>query len=316
MTVERAHMTERAVRLNKWLAREKRHYQLYLLLVIPVVYILVFCYWPLWGAQIAFRDYTVTKGITGSDWVGFKQFAKFFNSYQFERVLSNTVSLSLYSLAVGFPMPIILALSLNIEMHTRFKKVVQMTTYAPYFISMVVLVSIMNQLLSPNYGAVSMLLKRLGYTESILGNPDNFRALYSWSGVWQGMGWGSIIYISALTSIDPALHEAAIVDGADRFRRIWHIDLPGIRSTMVIMLILNAGNIMNIGFEKVLLMQNSMNLRVSQIISTYLYEVSFQAKMPNYSYATAIGLFNSVVNFILILLVNRVARMLGQSSLW
>lgn len=181
---------------------------------------------------------------------------------------------------------------------------------------MVVLVSIMNQLLSPNYGAVSMLLKRLGYTESILGNPDNFRALYSWSGVWQGMGWGSIIYISALTSIDPALHEAAIVDGAGRFRRIWHIDLPGIRSTMVIMLILNAGNIMNIGFEKVLLMQNSMNLRVSQIISTYLYEVSFQAKMPNYSYATAIGLFNSVVNFILILLVNRVARMLGQSSLW
>lgn len=314
MTVERRCSPGRGLR--KWLAVERRHYQLYMLLIIPVAYILIFCYWPLWGAQIAFRDYTVTRGITGSEWVGLQQFAKFFSSYQFERVIVNTLLLSLYSLVVGFPMPIILALSLNIELHERFKKTVQMITYAPYFISMVVLVSMMNQLLSPNYGAVSMLLKQFGYTESILGNPDNFRALYAWSGVWQGTGWGSIIYISALTSIDPALHEAAIVDGAGRFKRIWHIDLPGIRSTMVIMLILSAGNIMNVGFEKVLLMQNSMNLRVSQIISTYLYEVSFQAKMPNYSYATAIGLFNSVVNFALILLVNRTARMLGQSSLW
>lgn len=299
------------------LRKEARHYQLYLMVLLPVAFILIFAYAPMWGAQIAFRDYTARGGILGSPWVGLKQFTKFFTSYQFGRVVTNTLALSAYGLIAGFPVPILLALSLNSTRNRRFKKTVQMATYAPYFISLVVLVSMMNQLFSLNYGIVNVFLRALGLQEvSFLGNAGYFRSLYVWSGVWQEAGWGSIIYISALSAIDPSLHEAAIVDGAGRLRRIWHIDLPGIRPTMIVLLIMSAGNIMNVGFEKVLLMNNSVNQNVSQTISLYLYSVSLQAKLPNYSYATAIGLFNSVINFALILVVNGIARRLSEFSLW
>lgn len=293
----------------------KRRWQLYLVILLPVIYIIVFKYIPMYGVQIAFRDYIVTKGISGSPWAGGKYFIQFFKSYQFWRLIGNTLAISLYSLIAGFPIPIILALSLNEVRKHSFRKAVQLITYAPHFISTVVLVSIVMQFLSPQSGLIATIIKRLGGEPlNFMGLPEYFQSIYVWSGVWQSTGYASIIYIATLASIDPSLYEAAAIDGASRLQKIWYIDIPGIFPTIVILLIMNMGRIMSVGFEKVYLMQNPLNLRTSEIISTYVYKVGLLG--ANFSFSTAVGLFNSVINFILLITVNQIAKKVGETSLW
>ena len=295
----------------------RKNAQLYVLIALPVVFIIIFHYVPMYGAQIAFKNFRLTSGIIGSPWVGFVHFERFFKSYEFGRVLGNTIGISVYSLLAGFPFPIILALSLNSIKNQPFKKTIQMVTYAPHFISTVVIVGILLQILGPRNGIVNNLLELFGQERIyFLGQPGYFKHIYVWSGVWQNVGFGSIIYLAVLSSIDPQLHEAAIVDGATRFQRIWHIDIPGILPTAIILLILNTGRILNVGFEKVLLLQTPLNLSSSEVISTYVYKVGLASEIPSYSYSAAIGLFQSVVGLILLILVNQAAKRLGQSSLW
>lgn len=308
--------TIRTLRRTWWKAF-KKSWQLQVLFLLPLIYLLVFKYYPMYGAQIAFRDFVGTKGITGSDWVGVKYFVRFFHSYEFWRVLNNTIGLALYQLLAGFPFPILLALSLNYVRHARFKKSVQMITYAPHFISVVVMAGIILQLLDPRTGLVNKIIMAIGLDPiHFMARPDLFKSIFVWSDIWQNVGWGCIIYLAALSSVDPTLHEAAIVDGASKLRRIWHIDLPGILPIAVILFILNVGNLMDIGFEKVLLLQTPLNLRTSEVIDTYVYKVGLASNLVNFSYASAIGLFKAVVNLILIVLINSAAKRLRQESLW
>ncbi len=292
-------------------------WQLCLLMLIPFIYIIVFKYVPMYGATIAFKKFMPLKGIMGSPWIGFENFQRLFESPSFLGLLKNTIILSLYGLFAGFPFPIILALCLNYMGRERFKKVVQMTTYIPHFISVVVTVGLLFQILSLRTGVVNNVIELLGGERTnFIADPGFFRHLYVWSGIWQNAGWGSIIYIAALSSIDPQLHEAAIMDGASKVRRIWHIDLPGILPTVVIMLILNAGGILTTGFEKVLLMQNPLNSVTSEVIDTYVYKVGIAAQLPNYSFASAVGLFQSVVTFSLTVFVNFISKKVSENSLW
>lgn len=313
--------------MSKRTASGKRHYiamrlsrsrQCYVMLVIPVVYLILFKYVPMYGVQIAFKDFIATRGIEGSPWVGFAQFTRFFSSIQFKRVLPNTLYLSLYQLIAGFPMPILLALALNSTLNRRYGKVVQMVTYMPHFISMVVMVGIVIQFLNPHVGIIGKLASAMngGKTVDLMGKPQYFRSIYVWSGIWQTTGWGTIVYLAALAAVSTEIHEAATIDGANRLQRIWHVDVPGILPTAVILLIMNTGRIMDVGFEKALLMQNNLNLRVSEIIQTYVYKIGLASNNADFSYAAAIGLFNSAINFILIVIVNQVARKLGDTSLW
>jgi len=302
--------------LGKSIAMEvKRHWQLYLMLVLPVTYLIIFAYIPMGGAVIAFKDYSIRGGIWGSDWVGLKHFKNFFTTPDFKNLLKNTLALSLYSLVISFPMPILLALAINELRGRHYKKVVQMVTYLPYFISTVVLVGIMQNIFSVRTGLINNIITLFGGTAvDFMGKSSLFRSLYVWSGVWQGMGYSAVIYIAALASVDISQTEAAIIDGAGRFARVWHVDLPAIMPTIVIQLILAVGNIMALGFEKVFLMQNPVNMQVSEIISTFVYKrglVNFQ-----YSYATAVGLFNSVCNLVLILLANAFSKKVSDTSLW
>lgn len=293
-------------------------WQLYLFLLIPLVYLIIFCYGPMTGLQIAFKKFRAADGIWGSPWVGFDQFTKFFNSYMFGRVLRNTITVSLYSLLASFPMPIILALILNSLRSDRYRKVAQTITYLPYFISTVVLVGILTQMLNPRVGLVANIYRLFTDSEmpNLMASPGAFPHLYVWSGVWQSMGYNSIIYIAALANTDPELHEAAEVDGASRFQRVIHIDLPTILPTASILLIMNCGNVMNVGFEKAYLMQNNVNLETSEVISTYVYKVGLSNSVTDFSYATAIGLFNSVINLIMILVVNTITKRLNGNSLF
>ena len=297
--------------------RVVRSWQLYLLFLLPLLFILVFHYGPMYGAQIAFKDFRVNKGIMGSPWVGFKHFTRFLQSYQFVRLLGNTLGISVYSLLAGFPFPIILALSLNTVRYTGFKKTVQMVTYAPHFISTVVMVGIILQVLAPRNGLMNQFIMAFGGESiDILSRPEFFKSIYVWSGVWQSAGYSAIIYLAALSSIDPGLHEAAIMDGATVFQRILHIDFPGILPTAVILLIMNTGHILNVGFEKIFLMQNPLNIRTSEVISTYVYKIGLASPTTNYSYPAAIGLFSSAVGLALLLIVNKMASKLGETSLW
>lgn len=293
-----------------------RHWQLYVFLLIPVIWLLVFKYYPMLGAQIAFRKFNPNGGIWGSPWVGFDNFIKFFSSYQFSRVMVNTLVTSFYSLVAGFPLPIILALMLNSLRSKRFKNTLETIAYVPHFISIVVLVGMMMQMLNPHIGILGAIFRMFGQSvPDLFGSAEAFPHLYVWSGIWQNVGWNTIIYTAALSGVDPELHEAAQIDGASRFRRVLYIDFPTIMSTVTIMLILNAGNIMSIGFEKVYLMQTDLNLAASEIISTYVYKVSF-VQGSDFSYASAIGLFNSVINMALLVTVNAVSRKVSESSLW
>ena len=292
----------------------KRNWVCYLFILPMVIYVIIFNYIPMYGIQLAFKDYRVADGIWESAWVGLKHFKTFFESYQFKDLLWNTLSLSLYSLIAGFPMPIIFALLLNYITNVKLKKVVQMVTYAPHFISTVVYCGMILIFLSSD-GVINQLLKLIGIDSvAFLTNPSNFRHIYVWSGVLQNIGWGSIMYISVLTSVDPTLHEAATVDGATRFQRLLHIDLPAIVPTMVIMLIMRAGEIMDLGFEKAFLLQNNINLDYSEIIATYVYEIGIQG--GQFSYSSAIGLFNNVINMVLLVMVNKIAKKVSDVSLW
>ncbi|WP_091012100.1 MULTISPECIES: ABC transporter permease [Paenibacillus] len=293
----------------------KKHWELYLLVLPPVLYLLIFKYIPMVGVQIAFKDFSVVKGIWGSPWVGFKHFEAFFQSPNFWLLIKNTIGISFYSLIAGFPIPILLALALNEIRTGYFKKTVQMVTYAPHFISTVVMVSIIILMLSPHVGVVDKLFTLLGFPmTNFMGIPEYFKSIYVWSGVWQGMGYSSIIYIAALAGVDPSLYEAAKMDGASRLRKIWHIDLPTLVPVTVIMLILSLGSIMGVGFEKIYLMQNPLNTSASEVISTYVYKVGLIG--ANFSFSSAVGFFNSIINLILLVIVNGISRKVSQNSLW
>lgn len=291
------------------------HYQLYLFLMPAIIYLLVFQYAPLYGVQIAFKDYTPSEGILDSPWVGLQHFKEFFDSYYFGQILKNTLVLSGLVLLVGFPVPIILALVLNQIPSQRFKKVVQTVTYAPYFISTVVICGMLYVFLSPSSGLINNILGIFSIDPiNFMGEPQYFRGVYVLSEVWQMAGWNTIIYLAALAGVSPELHEAAVMDGASKFQRILHIDIPGILPQAMILLILNVGNIMSIGFEKVYLLQNDINVINSEIISTYVYKMGIE--QAQHSFATAVGLFNSIVNMLLLVAVNRISSKLTDNSLW
>ncbi|MCL2832161.1 MAG: ABC transporter permease subunit [Treponema sp.] len=269
----------------------------------------------MYGVQIAFRDFNPIDGVTRSPFVGLKHFLRFFNSYQFVRVITNTVGISLYQLAIGFPAPIILAILLSELRSNKWRKTMQMLTYAPHFLSVVVLVGMMTTMLSPRTGIVNFALRAVGFDNVFfMAEPAWFKTLYVFSGVWQNCGWSSIIYIAAIAGIDPNLFEAAIVDGASTFKRIIHVTIPSIMPTIIILLILQCGQIMSVGFEKVFLMQNNINMPASDVISTYVY----RAGMINaqISFASAVGLFNSVINCALLVIVNQIAKKKGETSLF
>lgn len=297
----------------------RRDWQLYVFMLIPLIWVIIFCYAPMFGAQIAFRKYQPRLGIWDSPWVGFYQFKKFFNSYQFSRVMMNTVVISLYTILCSFPLPIIFALVLNSTRSHKFRTVTQTIVTMPHFISVVVLVGILLQIFNSRTGVYGTLMELItgAYPEDLFSKPANFRHMYVWSGVWQQFGWNSIVYIAALAAASPELHEAAQIDGASRFQRMLHVDLPAILPTITIMLILRMGSVMTIGFEKVYLMQNSLNLTASEIISTYVYKVGLSsAGTTDLSYSTAIGLFNSAINLVLISVTNFIARKLDGNGLW
>ncbi|MDR0555054.1 MAG: ABC transporter permease subunit [Treponema sp.] len=290
-------------------------WQLYVLILLPVAFVFVFNYMPMGGILIAFKNYSIRRGIFGSEWAGFKYFAEFFSSPIFPAILKNTVVLSLLSLAAGFPFPILLAFSFNEIENFRVKKIVQTITFAPYFVSTVVVVSILFQIFSYRYGVVNAGLKLLGFNAvDFMGLDGFFRPAYVWSGVWQGAGYGSVLYLAALSSVDVTLYDAAAIDGVTRLQRLLHIDLPAITPTIIITLILNTGNILSVGFEKVFLMQNPINYGVSEIISTYVYKVGIA--QAQFSFATAVGLFNSVVNCVILFAVNHIAKRVNDTSLF
>lgn len=294
----------------------KRNKVLYLFILPAFLYFLIFAYVPMYGVQIAFKDFVANQGFTGSAWANpiFKHFITFFSSVNFWQILGNTLKLSFYYLAISFPMPILLALMINEVKNTRFKKAVQNITYMPYFVSTVVLVGMVNLFfgysgLANNIGAIFGAEPQLFLMKDSL-----FNDLYVWSGVWQSTGYGAVIYIAALAGVSPDLHEAATIDGANRLQRIIHINLPAIMPTVIIMLIMAVGGIMNLSFEKVLLMQTDSNTAVSEVISTYVYKLGIQK--AQYSLSAAVGLFNNIINLVLLTIVNRVSRKVSETSLW
>ncbi len=309
--------------LNSTLRRQKmkkaiNYWQLYLLLIIPVAYIIIFNYIPMWNSQIAFRDFVARDGIMGSEWVGFDNFIRFFESPMMSVIIKNTLVISIYSLFAMLPFPIFLALLLKYSPLKFFGKTVQTITYAPHFISTVVMVSIITEVLNPRNGMLDNLLGVFGidYNLNLMGEQSAFAHIYVWSGIWQSTGFATVVYTAILTSVDDSLHEAAMVDGASLWKRVWHIDLPSLKPQMILMLILGLGSVLNVSFEKALLMQNDMNLGSSEMISTYVYKLGIAAQFPDFSYTTAIGLFRSVIAFTLVIIVNKIARKVGETSLW
>jgi putative aldouronate transport system permease protein len=292
-----------------------RHWQLYAMILLPVVYIGIFNYLPMYGVQLAFKRFSPSRGIAGSAWVGLKYFQIFFTSPSCWQVVWNTLSVSVYSIAINFFFPIALAVALNETQHKGFRKTAQMITYAPYFISTVVMVGLIMQVLDPRLGIVNRIVVTLGGAETnFMGKPELFKSIYVWSGLWQGIGYSAIIYLAALSGVSPELQEAAIIDGCNRGQRIWNVDLPSITPTIVIMLIMSFGFVMSVGFEKVFLMQNNLNLSSSEIIATYVYKVGLIN--ADFGFATAIGLFNSVVNVVLLVGANSIAKKMNQPGLW
>ncbi|MFV0400754.1 MAG: ABC transporter permease [Oscillospiraceae bacterium] len=302
---------------NRTLKRIWRHRTLFLMLLIPLAFIIIFAYVPIGGTVIAFKNYSYKLGVWGSPWTGLDNFVRFFNYPRFGQLIRNTLLVSFYSLVAGFPMPIILALSLNCVRRERFKKTVQMFTYLPYFISVVVLCGMLFMFFNPRLGFLGQIISGMkGQMTDVFLSPTAFLHIMVWSGVWQGMGFSSILYISILSSVSPELHEAAVIDGATRMQRIIHIDFPSLIPTAVIMLIMSAGNILSTGFEKILLLQNNANLTMSEVIDTYVYKAGLTATIPDQGYATAVGLFKSIIGFLLLIVVNRIAQKTSENSLW
>ena len=291
-----------------------RNWQLYVLILLPLAYILIFKYGPMYGVQIAFKDYSMRLGYWDSPFAGVKHFKKFLTSPYFSRLMLNTIGVSLYSIVANFFPPILLAICLNECRNRFFKKAAQMITYAPYFLSTVIVVGILQQVLS-HYGLVNTLLDVLGLERvSFLGDASLFKSIYVWSGVWQNIGYNSIMYLAALAGISAEVQEAAVVDGANIWQRIWNVDIPGILPTAVILLILSTASVLNVGFEKVFLLQNPLNTRTSDVISTYTYRIGLVDL--DYSFATAVGLFQSVVSLTFMAVVNKIAEKTTETSLW
>lgn len=305
----------RTEKRRKFKSYLKDNYDLYLFLLPAVIILILFSYWPIYGIQIAFRDYKPNLGFTHSAWVGLKHFIRFINSTYFPVVMKNTLTLSLYQLIAGFPIPIIFALLLNSMNSKSYRKLIQTITYAPNFISVVVLCGMVILFLSPRAGVFNLIIEALGGDKiNYMAKPEYFKSIYVWSGIWQSMGWNSIIYFAALSSISPELHEAAIMDGASKWKRILHVDLPGIVPTIVILLILSFGSLMSVGFEKVFLLQNDQNIASAETIATYVYKMGLVNN--DTSFSTAIGLFNSVINLVLLTVVNFISQKLSSNSLW
>jgi len=310
-----AQQNERVKKFKKyWLPR----WQLYLFLLGPVIYTLIFAYYPMTGIQLAFKRFNLSLGIWGSPWVGLAQFRKLLMVPNFPSILYNTISLSFYGILAGMPLPIIFALILNAFPHLRYKKIVQSVSYMPHFISVVIIVGLLHQLFNPRMGLIATIFTRFlnSPMPDLFSKSSVFPHMFVWSGIWQSLGWSSIIYIAALTSVDPELHEAATIDGASRLQRVFHLDIPSILPTIVILTILSAGGIMNVGFEKVYLMQNRLNIGRSEVISTYVYKVAMVTGGGDFAFATAIGLFNALINFTILNLVNFLAKKVSSTSLW
>ena len=302
-------------RWKNTLCMMRRNWVLYLLLLPALIYVIIFNYVPMYGIQIAFRNFTFADGITGSKWVGLKWFRFFFSSAKCWPLIRNTLIISFYSMLAGFPVPILLALMLhNIPSH-KFKRMAQTITYLPHFISLVVVVGMISCFTSINSGWINTLIEAFGGERVyLMGKPEYYRHLYVWSGVWQEAGWGSIIYMAALTGVAPELHEAATIDGASKLQRIRHIDLPAILPTITIMLIMRCGSIMSVGFDKSYLMMNDLNMDVSEVIATYTYKMGLLS--GKYSYSSAISLFNNVINFVFLTAVNKLSKLISGNSLW
>lgn len=300
---------------NKKNKIKSANWQFWLIIALPCIYAFVFAYIPMGGILMAFQDYSIKGGIFGSDWVGLKHFTRFLTTTSSVTIIKNTLILGVYTLIVNFPIPVLLAIGVNEIRSVKYKKFIQMITYAPYFISAVVLVGMMMSMMDLRTGIINVLLQKMGVDPiNFFGEVKLFRHLYVWSGVWQTAGYSAIIYIAALAGVSPELKEAAVVDGATRLKRIIHVDLPAIIPTIVIMLIFNCGSIVNIGIDKVLLMQNSMNANVSEVISTFVYKVG--VVNADFGFSTAAGLFQSVVSFILLVAVNQISKKVTETSLW
>lgn len=300
------------------LGRDLRKYSDAYVMAIPVVlFYLLFCYKPMYGILIAFKDYSPAAGILGSDWTsshGFQHFIDFFQSYYFTRILKNTLVISLSSIVFGFPAPILLALLLNELKNERFKRITQTVSYMPHFISMVVVCS-MIQLFTSDKGFITYLLSLVGGPDySLLTRPEHFVPIYVLSGIWQGIGWDAIIYLAALSGIDQELYEAAKIDGAGRWKQTLHVTLPGISGTVIIMLLLRLGNVMNVGFEKIILLYNEGIYETADVISTFVYRKGLQDFQ--WGYSAAVGIFNSVINFAVVMVFNRISRKATEVSLW
>lgn len=294
--------------------RRTKYWQLYLLLLPAVIYTAIFAYGPMYGIIIAFKDYKPKRGYLGSEWVGFKHFIRFLSYPDFWKLIKNTLGISLYTLAT-FPCAVILAILLNELKNAKFKKTVQMITYAPHFLSTVVLCGMVTMFVGRE-GMLGQAIGNMttGKPENLLSISDYFRSIYVWSGVWQNIGWGTIIYLSALSGISPELEEAARIDGAGRMQVIRYVKIPGILPTIAICFIMNAGTLLSVGFEKIFLLQTDLNLEVSSVISTYTYQIGLVG--GQFSYSTAIGLFNNLVNITILLLVNRVTKKLSGTGMW
>ena len=302
-------------RKNNFMKSVKKYKYMYLFLMPAIIWFFIFYYIPIYGVTIAFKDYSLTKGILGSSWVGFEHFERMFHSPEFTRVLRNTLVISFLKLIFVYTSGIFLALALNELLHDKFKKVVQSISYLPHFLSWVIIGSIMVEILSPSSGLVNQIIMALG------GKPIYFLAETEWfvpiliiSDIWQSIGWGSIIYLAAISGIDPQLYEAATMDGAGRFKKMWHITLPSIANVIIIMMIFNVGNIMNAGFDQIFNLYNPKVYEVADIIDTYVYRVGLV--QMNFSFSTAVGLFKNVIGLILVLMVNRLANRYGQTGLW
>ena len=291
-----------------------KNWDAYLLLVPAILFYLLFCYKPMYGVIIAFKNFSPGKGIVASEWVGLKHFLSFFKSYYFGRLLRNTLTISLSSLIFGFPMPIIFALLLNEVRNSKFKRTIQTVTYMPHFISLVVMCSLI-RLFVADTGIIVQLMAKFGFEPvALLSKKEYFVPIYVLSGIWQGFGWDSIIYLSALTAIDPGLYEAATIDGANRWKQTLHVTLPGIMGTVIILLILRMGSIMSVGYEKIILLYNESIYETSDVISTFVYRMGLGK--AQYSYSTAVGLFNSVINFIIVYTFNKISLKVSEVSLW
>lgn len=316
MTVATAEKDELRLRRRKSRLRYIReNYPLYLMILPAIVFVFIFAYVPMYGIQIAFRDFKVRDGYWGSEWVGLEHIIRFVTSSNFWQLIRNTIGISLYSLAVGFPVPIILSVMLNELRSNRLRRTAQMIFYAPHFLSSVAVCGIVVLFTQRETGIINLLIMMLGGEGvEFLAKPEWFKTIYVISGIWQDMGWGTIIYMAALSGVDPGIVEAATIDGANRLQKIWYIDIQTIKPTIVILLIMNCGSMLSVGSEKILLLQNTLNMSASDVISTYVYRLGIEG--GQFSYTTAVGLFNTVVNLIILLIVNKTADRVSGSSLF